>query len=131
MKLFEITSKGQEVSDFMDYLEIKAPKKYRIVLEDLGTKLFKEGWSFEQGAVNNGFHKGTNDEGNFRIMVPVRFPDRYQKTTELNIHYYKTTRHHHGIYCDRKLHIAAIETLDDVMRDMIDDSAERVKNAAP
>jgi hypothetical protein len=128
MKLFEVAnSKGQQVSNFMDYLET-APvsKKHRLNLEDLGTKLFADGWTFSRGSSNSDFIKGDNEVGKLRVVAPV---PHWKDTSVVRLFYFKDADPNSLIEMPMTAHavvkLSKLDTIDQAIEDMIDEAMKR------
>jgi hypothetical protein len=73
VQLFE-ASRGEQVMLFADYLEHKFPgsKHGRAVLEQFGSYLFKQGYTYSEGLSNGDFTKGSVVKGKMRVVVPQK-----------------------------------------------------------
>lgn len=83
MKLQQLheSSRGEQVSAFLDYLETRCPlpKKHKAVLQQFAAQLFKEGWAYVVRPSNSDFDKGDYDEGRHRLVMPEKYHEKKQR----------------------------------------------------
>jgi hypothetical protein len=130
MKLFEVAnSKGQQVSNFMDYLETApVPKKDRLSLEDLGTKLFADGWTFLSGDIRvaSEFTKGNLTDGKLRVVLPAH---HWANKMIVRMFYFKDADPNSilemPMTANANVKLSKLDTFDQAIEDMIDEASKR------
>lgn len=106
------SSRGEQVSAFLDYLETRCPlpKKHQAVLQQFAAQLFKDGWVYTVKPMYTEFDKGGYDKGRHRLVLPEKHQEMKQRRM-LGFRYAMKGQDSTWIFHDEDTEVLTIEGL--------------------